>query len=384
MWRKPIRVTSSEDEGAGTLREAIRELNSTCSGELLCDVLFDLPMPATIAPRTPLPPITACGWIMNPNDDLSSPRDADRRITLSGANVSSGSGLVIRTTCSISSNAYTGSNVEGFAIGGFPQNGILITSSPSTQLSISAVSLGTDATGNVARPNGGRGVMTEGGSGAVTISRSIVSGNTRSGIFLDAPMSVIARDMRIGVARDGSALGNGASGVYVGRGRFSIDERSEIANHPDFGVAIQAGTTTAVDASVHSNGVQAIDRGLDGPTPVSNDWQPISTPVITDAHYDAAKNETVITVDVALRGWLFAFVSLYANRTYDASGRAEMERYLTSGVKSYYTIPPDLTWRIRGDLRGEIITAVAQFDPWGDAPRELRYQSEVSEGVPVH
>ena len=382
IWRRPVRVTSSADAGPGTLRQAIHDLNAACSGELLCEVLFELPLPATIEPLTPLPPVTACGWRMDPSA-AASKRDEDRLVTLSGARLSSGNGLELRTNCRVQVNADTFNNLGGLAIGGFPGNGISFTGSTGAYR-IFLMSLGTDATGTQARPNGGRGLVVE-TPASIRLSDSIISGNTRSGVYIASDCDIDAEGLFIGVGRNGEPLPNGASGVYVGAGRFFLDQNSTVAHHPHFGVAFQRGAKGAIDASVHSNGVQAIDWDLDGPTPNRNETFFPTRPSITDAYFDAARNETVIVVAAPLRnGWPFSGVRVYANRTRNASGRAEMERFLTSRVIwSQQTDGSRVEFRVSGDLRGEIITAVQIYDPWGDASRALMTSSEVSDGVAV-
>jgi hypothetical protein len=384
LFRKPLRVTSSADRGEGTLRRAIEDLNATCNGTLLCDVLFELPKPATIEPLEPLPPITACAWAMQA-EERGRGRDEDREVTLSGHHLSSGNGLELRTACSVSLNAATEISLGGLAIGGFPGNAILIASTRGERFDISNVFLGTDATGNFARPNGSRGLAIVSANKTVNVSNSILSGNTRSGIYMTAASRLAVRGLRIGVARDGTPLANHASGIYAGAGALSVDQGTIIANHPDFGVAIQPGVTAGIFGSIYANGVLAIDRGLDGPSPDRGEPGFLAPPTITGAVYDAPKNETVITISSPYRGWDFLHIVVFANRERDARGRAEMERPVGEihawGQQNDAT---KLQLRARGDLRGEIITAVTHYDPWGDLPPELWHASEVSEGVAVH
>lgn len=384
IWRRPFRVTTSADSGDGSLRGALHDLNASCRGELLCEVMFDLPTPATIEPLTPLPAITACGWVMDGDRSSFTRRDQDRRITLSGAKLRTGHGLELRTSCTYAPS-FTYDSISGLAIGGFPWNGIEVAPSIRASYSFSYLFLGTDATGTLARPND-RGLVIDAPIANPRLENSILSGNRRSGLYVAREAFIEANDVLIGVSRDGRPLPNGASGIYIGEGGVGVNARSVIAYNAHFGVAIRPGATGAVYGSVHSNGVQAIDRGLDGPTPNRDDGRYPATPVVTDASFDAAKNETVIRVFAPLREWNYATLAVYANRARNASGRVEMERLLTQRIISRSNVPigaTDHEFRVAGDLRGQIISAVVHYDPWGDAPPASEYSSEVSEGVAV-
>jgi hypothetical protein len=384
IWRRPFRVTTSADSGDGSLRGALHDLNASCRGELLCEVVFDLPTPATIEPLTPLPAITACGWVIDGDQSSFTRRDQDRRITLSGAKLRAGHGLELRTSCTYAPS-FTYDDISGLAIGGFPWNGIEVAPSIRASYSFSYLFLGTDATGTLPRPND-RGLVIDAPIANPRLENSILSGNRRSGLYVAREAFIEANDLLIGVGRDGRPLPNGASGIYIGEGGVGVNARSVIAYNAHFGVAIRAGASGAVYGSVHSNGVQAIDRGLDGPSPNRDDGRYPATPVVTDASFDAAKNETVIRVLAPLREWNYATLAVYANRARNASGRAEMERLLAQRSISRPSVPiapTDYEFRVAGDLRGQIITAVVHYDPWGDAPPASEYSSEVSEGVAV-
>lgn len=385
IWRRPFRVTSTDDSGAGSLRQAIDDLNANCRGAILCDVVFDLPTPATIEPLTPLPAITGCGFELRA-DAPSAPRDADRRVALSGAKLRQGHGLELRTTCNASS-LFTFDLVSGLAVGDFPWNGIHVAPPIVGTYAFHNLFLGTDITGTIARPND-RGLVIDAAVGNPRLSDSILSGNRRSGLYVAGKAFIEAERMRIGVGRDGRPLPNGASGIYIGDGGVGVDANSVIAYNAHFGVAIRPGASGAIYGSVHSNGVQAIDRGLDGPTPNRDDDRYPGTPTITSALFDVATNETVVRVSAPMRHWEWATLAIYANRARNASGRAEMERLLAQSIISRRDImfpntATDWAFRIPGDLRGEILTAVVHYDPWGDAPPASEYSSEVSEGVAV-
>lgn len=360
-----FRVTSPADAGDGTLRQTILEMNAVCGTSLFCEALF--PFPLTIEPLTPLPAITGCAI------DLDATVDGAPSVTLSGARLASGHGLEVRATCA------RRTTLSGLAIGGFPYDGISIAGAGPSVTWIRTSYIGTDPTGQFARPNGSRGVTVESPASLVSIFSSILSGNARSGLFV-VDGQVELSNTQIGVARDRTPLPNGASGIYLGRGFLAITgDGSEIAHNAHFGVAVQPGASAHVAANVHSNGNGAIDWGLDGPTPNRDGDGIPDKPELTEAFYDAATNQTIVRGRLQDRT---SHLIVFANRARDVSGRAEMERRVQftfpSGIRG-----EEFELAIAGDLRGQILTAVAHDYVWGDEPLTRIPTSEPSEGIDV-
>jgi hypothetical protein len=359
-------VTSSADSGPGTLRAIIEETNEHCRGRVPCKVLFDVPLYTTIEPLTPLPPIRSCELFLFGRQFQTG----DRRLELSGAKLTTGSGLEFRAEC----NGQI--TIEDLAINRFPDFAILLRDRP-IGISLNGLYLGTDITGREFRPNTrGVGVFHTGG-GSVQISNSVLSGNRRSGVFC------WSGNLRI----EGSRVEhNGASGVFSAFGRTFI-RTSTIAHNGEFGVAISPTIDDfAVDASsIHSNGITGIDWGLDGPSATTSDRRIPPPPTISEAFFDGAKNVTVITgtfpresVIGPLRG-----VHVYASRALNASGHAEGERWV--GTSHAVTEQPDGSFafraEVREDLRGLIATATAGSSPWLDTT--IMHTTEFSAGVTV-
>ena len=71
-------------------------------------------------------------------------------------------------------------------------------------------------------------------------------------------------------------------------------------------------------------------------------------------------------------------VEFFANSLRDNQGRAEGERFLTSFTPNGL----NFTARVKGDLRGQIITATLNVGPYLDSVPTLT--SEFSEGVTAH
>ncbi len=145
---------------------------------------------------------------------------------------------------------------------------------------ISGNYIGTDGTGLVAIPNQ-KGIMivsaeslTIGGTTAG--SGNLISGNQLSGISAGVGVSsaVDILGNRVGVADDGSPLGNGESGVYLYQdsdvliGGWGGDGANTIAHNGAGGVVVGAGCSGVhIDEnSIYDNTGLGIDLGDDGPT----------------------------------------------------------------------------------------------------------------------
>src|SRR5260221_6762532 len=254
---QPFLVTTTADNGAGSLRQAILDANAACGSANgpKCKVLFDLgAATAVIEPRTPLPDITACGTVID-GGEVSPRTTAPRHVSLSGAFVTNGSGLTIRTACP---DMQDGVTVQYLAVYGFPENGISLT----TDLSGAAIPsktghhlfydvIGMDASGAIARPNGLRGVGSTANAN-INIAACNISSNLRSGLFLWSGTGGTITGNRID--------DNGASGIFTYVSNLVI-EVNEVKRNRDFGVAIARGARLVLIANnvLQGNGTLGID-----------------------------------------------------------------------------------------------------------------------------
>jgi parallel beta-helix repeat protein len=368
-----IAVTSTADDGIGTLRDAIRDANVSCSQAQPCRVIFNLePLQltngvATIRPETPLPVIKATVVTIDgksQTDFAGDTNPAGPEVELSGAKLTSGHGLEFRADdrCDFTASIYAHNvYVSGLIINGFPGAGI-VSSLPdrcfyAPYFGASGNYLGTDATGTRAIPNE-RGVMALGM--IPTIFGNVVGGNRRSGVFIWNAIGAHVEDNHIGVgADDETPLGNGASGIFIeNESGNSLVARNTIANNGEFGVAIAGSRKPSVTAnSIHDNGLLGIDIGLDLVVPAN-------VPKLTAAKYDPVTNTTVISgrVDVGESGigCCNSFsVNLYASNATNPRGLAQAERSIGS-VQSPSGAHFDFTFVANGDLTGQWITAQTQ------------------------
>lgn len=333
-------VTNSSNDGGGSLRQAILDTNDTCREHGFCKIAFRIPPGSgkwiTITPQTALPVLAAPGVDV---DGLvqaryfSDTNDVGPEIEISGGALREG-------------NAFTygcDASFRGMAINGFPGTAIEsvnVTCPRPTETRVSYLSiiernyLGTDPTGMTAVPNM-RGIHLGFGS-PWFISDNVISGNLRSGIFVDRGAPLIQRNM-IGVNRVPNAgLGNGASGIYIGPDGDGTDARDNyIGFNAHFGIALHA---AARYNAYHGNSFQynvnqAIDFGMDGPTdavPEPNSASGlVHMPEITFARYDPVADETLIEGSSRTNIENYeVWVNLYSNDEPDPSGYGEGQYYI--------------------------------------------------------
>lgn len=361
----PFLVTTVEDSGPGSLRQAILDINRDCK-DLFdpCSVQFgiDAPVPPegffTIRLQSALPEIKA-GYVSF--DGRSQARHSGQtnvtgpEVLLDGSAVAHGHGLAFRGATL---------DVRDLAIGGFPENGIGFVT-PSGNLALRRAYLGVDATGMSRLGNGSRGVQATGGG--LTVIDSILSGNGRSGAWLWTTGEATVLRCKVGVGADGrTAIGNGAAGLFFHNPSpryWSATARDNVIGNNQTGIAVSAMAVGNFAENVIRDNVNgAIDLGIDGPTLETKKGNPgqggmIGPPAIVSAKYEngittivGKKNVPAGTVHV------YTNIYVYANTSLDANGFAEAEEVI--GVLE--NAPDTFTLQVNADLRGRYITA-SQF-----------------------
>lgn len=259
-------VTSTNDSGSGSLRQAILDANLTPHLDV---VTFNIPGtgPHRIAPLTPLPAITNTliidGYTQpgaNPNA-LHAGNNAVFKIELDGSNAGAGAnGLAVQATNSV---------VRGLVINRFGGNGIVITGIAAA-ITIEGNLIGTDLNGTVARPNGD-GIFIAGIisgvqiGGSVPSARNVISGNIGTGIYITGSYpvfhaSAIIQGNFIGTDKNGTAsLGNSGDGIrmdlaaIVTVGGLSAGAGNIIAANGGNGISIQH--RSAGNVSIDGNSI---------------------------------------------------------------------------------------------------------------------------------
>jgi len=388
-------VTSTNNDGAGSLRQAILDANARCSATDRCAVAFHIEQPSpnpwkSIAVTSPLPPVTAPHLRIDGATQTAFFGDTNPdgpEIEITGNGTLDSDGLLI-SNC--------GAEVANLALNGFVRNGISVTQVAAPQCavvtgtSLHHLFIGTDATGSAARPNArGIGTSFQNSFNAINITDNVISGNLHSGIFGMSGRLRVARN-RIGVkAHSDYPLPNGNAGVFIGSGGFGSDvgisagfrtfapgeDGNVIAFNGEMGVAVARG---AADVSIRNNRIWGnkllgIDIGLDGPTQTGDGV--VTMPAITLAHYDPASRQTVIEGDFELGGSTFTDeIEVYANDAPDPTGLGEGQRPV--GVVRISTGPPaNRTHHFRvavdGDLTGQFVSATLTRGVYfGDAKPE--------------
>ena len=220
-------VTTTDDSGAGSLRQALFDANAMPGADL---IHFAIPGggPHTIQPLSALPsvtdPVTIDGFTQPgaaPNTaPITEPIDAVLLIELDGSNTgSSDSGIDLAA-------GSDGSTIRGLVINRFGADGIGISDSEGHV--IAGTFIGSDVAGTTARGNGDKGIDNRSGNG-LTIggptpgARNLISGNADDGIEMDPDSGAgettsdnVIQGNFIGVDATGAAaLGNGGNGVAL-------------------------------------------------------------------------------------------------------------------------------------------------------------------------
>lgn len=368
---RAFEVTNTNDSGTGSLRAALAaaQANGCPAKTTPCKISFRIPANGaavqTIAPLTPYGRIEVGNLIVDGETQARYASDSNPNgpeIELTGRNLQrpedGGNGIDLLTKCNRS--------VRGLVINGFPGAGIALTGEAPPSSDCFFVSydqgilrnyLGTDATGTKAVPNG-RGIVVDGPLYGLAITNNVISGNTRSGIFIaNGPNTAISLN-KIGLDVNRKPLGNGASGIYLGAGAGGSDVSDNyIGFNTHAGISVDAmSRLNAFNAnSFQANGSLAIDYNLDGVSDsvVSPAKVPVQMPEILSARYDVSTDTTVITGKTTNQ-----IVNVYANDAPDATGYGEGQYYLGRA-----NVQTSGNWRFeqKGDLTGKWIAATATY-----------------------
>lgn len=387
-----IGVTTTADSGPGSLRAAIEEANAACTPGP-CKIAFELPAPVppegwfTIGLERELPPITAERVHL----------DGSTQTRLTGDTNPDGPEVAIdgtRALRGLQMYAPCESIVHGLAIGGFTGgDGLRVggerfcgtRTADRHAVTENFIGLRPDGT---AWPNQ-RGLHLDNVTTAMNVSGNTISRNIWSGIWAWNGSPRIVRN-RI--------EDNGKSGIFLGpQSSHAWIVENTISRQAEMGVAIARGATlyNIQRNSMTANGGLAIDIGLDGRSPVDTDDTdaPSNAPVLLGAHYDAARDRTLVTMRLSttrLGPYMSSTIlDFYLNDGPDGDG----EQWLTEMWNFGRTDGEPITLELWGDHRGKWINATSTrahsaFSRTPGEPRtnytgEGRWTSELSNAVPV-
>ena len=333
-------VSTVADSGAGSLRQALLDANSTAGQD---QIDFNIPGsgPFSIAPMTALPTISDPLTI----DGTTQPGYSGTPVVeLNGSLLTTGSQTGLTITA-------PNTTVRGLAINRFSNYGILVSSASGTTIAGNAI--GTDPAGTLDEGNS-YGIFAFNATnltigGRSTADRNIISGNNTTGIYLTnnsgaATGNVVLGNL-IGTDATGTrAIANSGVGVLVDSsgtqiGGTGAGDANTIAYNAAAGVQVgtysyESGVTSNVirGNSIFANGALGIDLGGDGVTPNgSGGFGPNlrqSFPVITSA-FPSGGGTTIEGTLTSTANSSFS-VDLYANDVADPSGFGQGQRYLGS------------------------------------------------------
>ncbi len=349
-------VTTADDFGAGSFREVIARANERCDFTVACLVTFAGPM--TIEPQSPLPAVTACNLTIDGGIAPDASQDIRRPVEISGAKAGFANGLEILSSCGVT--------VLGLTVNNFAENGILLAETHANDyrvqrtLTVESCFIGTDTNASEARPNGLRGISVESPFAIAAISNSTISGNQRSGVAVWSALLTGIGSCRMGVGRDGRALGNGASGVLINGGNATIG--GTIAYNRDFGVAVgpDALHVNAGIDGIFANGLFDYDWGLNGPTRTDPSGRMPPAPVLIDAVYDPVHKMTTVRGVLPAEGRHTGFHQ-YSIRIFKSSGGGYIAQDPQTNLSATVTGDISFTMNVPGDLRNQVLVGQTIF-----------------------
>ncbi|HEX6087986.1 MAG TPA: right-handed parallel beta-helix repeat-containing protein [Thermoanaerobaculia bacterium] len=319
-------VDNVQDDGPGSLRTAIGEVNERCATHS-CRLLFETS--GEIVPSTPLPRIVA------------------ERLLIDGAGVVldgrvAGRGVEVHTACE--------GAVRGLTFRNFTANEGLWFSA-GRKCESRAWPSQYHISDNVFERNR-RGLILDGAPFTV-VTNNVIRDNQFSGIWMWHGLAWIESN-RI--------ENNGASGVFLGPGVRDIRVIGNIIDgNREMGVAVAYGASRIeIRNRMRGNGGLGIDWGLDGVTPPREDdqWTETNAPVLLSAVYDAAADVTRVTVSLRTRP-MEAFTNSYAVIDVYESVDGGSGQSIAWYVMAPHTDGTPFTISAKGDHRGKWLHAMA-------------------------
>lgn len=355
-------VVNTNDEGAGSLRQALLDAQQLCETEL-CTIDFRIPgnPPGgrhVIQPRTELPEVRGLVKL-----------DGGTQTEFGGNTYIDGPEIVI-------DGSLTEAPTRGLVLGGpscemyvlhlaivnFPSPGIQAHrglydfKNCSRNLYPNTLIAWNELTGNY------RGVAIV-GDGYATIADNLIAHNRRTGVYTD-------RSTYVQILRN-EIRDNGASGIFLNLDHVflhqaAVVEENVITGNAEWGIArALTGDARIQRNRIYGNRFMGIDSGLDFATPnVAEDRHEGSgmpnKPVLIAAQYDPVANKTRVSGRLdsesvtALSGFT---VDFYMSRSLSAFGLPEAELWVGALQFPRDGGHTDFVAELDGDLRGKFITA---------------------------
>ncbi|HJQ35519.1 MAG TPA: right-handed parallel beta-helix repeat-containing protein [Thermoanaerobaculia bacterium] len=349
LLRAHLRVTNTNDEGPGSLRQTLLDAAPRCIA-LPCIVEFHIAAPVpengrfTIRPATPLPDVRGSVRIAGATDGPA--------IEIHGSLLDQGHGFVFRNACDV--------GVSDLTINGFPRHAIEIDQDdPHERCTLWPATTGAVIARNVLTSNE-RGVVVSSGD-RIEITANLISDNRRAGIFIGRGEYASIANNRI--------LRNGASGMFLHLddsliGGAGVTD-NVVAFNGEWGIC-RTRATGKIELrrnSIYGNVSQGIDAGLDNVTPNRpHDGGGLpNKPVLLSATYDPVSDTTLIRgrldSDVDANGLVTTSftIEVYESASLSVWGYPQGEQVLAT--KFLQVGHADFEVTVSRDLRGKFITA---------------------------
>jgi parallel beta-helix repeat protein len=226
-------VTTTADSGAGSLRQAILAANANPGAD---QITFNLGgvAPYSMTLSSALPTITDTVNL----DATTQAGYAGAPLVMLDGGGSLSDGLVVAAP-----NSY----IAGFAIGGFANSGITVTTGGDGSM-VASNYVGVDTSGSMSDGNGRNGIEVQGVSNVV-IRNNVVSGNFANGVDVTSSQGTTIAGNLIGVDASGTvAIANFGNGVMLNMDAFgtivggtNAADRNVIGNNFGDGVRFNTG-----------------------------------------------------------------------------------------------------------------------------------------------
>lgn len=345
-------VTNANDEGEGSLRQAILQSQALCDEP--CAIVFRVPqVPASgrllFTPRSPLPEVRGFVTIDGLTQRELTP---NATVEIHGDQAGLAHGLLLGSGCEI--------RILNLGIFNFRRPGIEAHRGSFDQSCTArgAMHPYTVIAGNTVARNYRGIVIADTDYAAVT--DNVVEKNRRAGLFFD-------RVHYVAVLRN-TIVQNGASGIFFNVGSRQFDaggaevRENTISRNSEWGIArTHTGDIHLNRNAIFANGLLAIDVGLDLETPnrERDDLTSVpNKPVLFSAHYDASADRTIVrgrldTTHVAGSGGFQ--IDVYAS----TRDNRDLEQWAGSLRIPATEMHDEFTIEVEGDLRGKFMTATS-------------------------
>ncbi len=242
-------VSNTNDSGTGSLRQAITDANTVFIGTK--NIIFNIPTGDqgyntstgiwTITPATPYPYLMSSNIFIDGTTQTASQGNTNA----DGPEIFiSGNGSLDHTFLLVSGN----NTIKGISVTGC-LFGIQVANNTATNNLITECYLGINSSGITPMPNG-YGITISNASANTTVSNCLISGNTDGGIAISESSGNSIRGNKIGTSRTGTASIPNPNGIAINNasnniiGGTNAADRNILSGNTNSGITINAAAST--------------------------------------------------------------------------------------------------------------------------------------------